>query len=44
MLLLEPTQFLLPVPVLELPPLLVQELLLASVLALELPLSAPPAF
>jgi hypothetical protein len=37
MLLLEPTQFLLPVPALELRPLLlVQELLLASVLALPL--------
>jgi hypothetical protein len=45
MLLLEPTQFLLPVPVLEPPlPLLVQELLLASVLALPLPLLALPAF
>jgi hypothetical protein len=43
MLLLEPTQFLLPVPVLERPLLLVQELLLASVLAL-LPLLALPAF
>ena len=41
MLLLEPTQFSLPVPELGLP-LLVQELLLASVLVL--PLSALPAF
>ncbi len=44
MLLLEPTQFLLPAPVLELPLLLVQELLLASVLELVLPLLALPAF
>ncbi len=36
MLLQEPTQFLLPVPALERPLLLVQELLLASVLALPL--------
>lgn len=36
MLLLEPTQFSLPVPELGLPLLLVQELLLASVLALPL--------
>lgn len=36
MLLLEPTQFSLPVPAPVLPPLLVQELLLASVLALPL--------
>lgn len=43
MLLLEPTQFLLPVPELELPPLLVQELLLALVPVL-VPLSALPAF
>jgi|CXWL01.1.fsa_nt_gi hypothetical protein len=44
MLLLEPTQFLLPVPALALPLLLVQELLLASVLAQVLPLLALPAF
>lgn len=46
MLLLEPTQFSLPVPELELPLPLVQELLLASVLELELlpPLLALPAF
>ena len=46
MLLLEPTQFLLPALELERPPLLVQELLLASVLELELalPLLAQPAF
>ena len=44
MLLLEPTQFSRPVPEPALPLLLVQELLLASVLALVLPLSALPAF
>ena len=44
MLLLEPTQFSLPVPELERPLLLVQELLLASVLELVLPLLALPAF